>query len=96
MRLIIDIPDGMLEAIKDGTWCGSHKLEIAIRNGIPYKEQPTGEWIYPEPSDKEKGYGGYCSCCKCDMPIFMEDWKQQYCETPYCPNCGSKMKGEER
>lgn len=52
-----------------------------------------GEWIYPEKTDKEKGYGGYCSNCKCDMPIFVEDWKQKYCETKFCPNCGAKMKG---
>lgn len=45
MKLIIDIPDEMLEAIKEGTWCGSHKLEIAIRNGKPYEERPTGQWI---------------------------------------------------
>lgn len=38
MKMIIDIPDEMLKAIKEGTWCGSHKLEIAIRNGKPYEE----------------------------------------------------------
>lgn len=43
MKLIIDITDEMLEAIKEGTWCGSHKLEIAIRNGIPYEESPHGK-----------------------------------------------------
>lgn len=58
-------------------------------------ERPTGEWIYTDIEDKRKGYGGYCSICKCDMPIFMEDWKHKYCETSYCPNCGAKMKGEE-
>ncbi len=53
--------------------------------------RPTGKWVYTEPEDKDKGYGGYCSNCKCDMPSFIEDWKMQYCETPYCPNCGAKM-----
>ena len=38
------------------------------------------------------GFGGYCSNCKCDMPIFVEDWKQKYCETKFCPNCGADMR----
>ena len=50
-----------------------------------------GQWIYSEQNDKEKGYGGYCSICKCDMPIFIDDWKYKYCETKYCPHCGAKM-----
>ena len=54
-------------------------------------ERPQGEWIYTNKEDKEKGYGGYCSNCKCDMPIFNEDWKMKYCETNFCPNCGAKM-----
>lgn len=37
------------------------------------------------------GEDGYCSNCKCDMPMFKEDWKWVYCETDYCPNCGAKM-----
>lgn len=56
-------------------------------------KRPQGKWIYPEKTDKEKGYGGYCSNCKCDMPIFVEDWKQKYCETKFCPNCGADMRG---
>ena len=64
-----------------------------IDNAPTVAKRPQGEWIYPEKTDKEKGYGGYCSNCKCDMPIFVEDWKQKYCETKFCPNCGAKMKG---
>lgn len=55
--------------------------------------RPQGKWIYPDKEDKEKGYGGYCSVCKCDMPIGMNDWKQEYYESKYCPNCGADMKG---
>lgn len=66
--------------------------EIDNAPTVDIKDQIAGEWIYPEKTDKEKGYGGYCSNCKCDMPIFVEDWKQKYCETKFCPNCGAKMK----
>ena len=58
-------------------------------------ERPQGKWIYTDKEDKEKGYGGYCSVCKCDMPIGMNDWKQEYYESNFCPNCGADMrKGE--
>lgn len=58
-----------------------------------YEEKAKGKWIYTNKEDKEKGYGGYCSNCNCDMPIFMDDWKMKYCETNFCPHCGAKMKG---
>ena len=57
------------------------------------EERPQGKWIYTDKEDKKKGYGGYCSVCKCDMPIGMIDWKQKYYESKFCPNCGAKMKG---
>ena len=44
----------------------------------------TGHWI-------RTGEDGYCSVCKCDMPMYKEDWEWQYLETSYCPNCGAKM-----
>jgi hypothetical protein len=42
-----------------------------------------------------KGNGGYCSKCKHDMPIFMNDWKHVYTKTNYCPNCGAFMQVSE-
>ena len=49
-----------------------------------------GRWI-------RTGEDGYCSICKCDMPMFREDWEWKYTETPYCPNCNARMdeEGEE-
>lgn len=43
-----------------------------------------GRWI-------RTGEDGYCSVCKCDMPMFRNEWEWEYTETPYCPNCGSRM-----
>lgn len=50
-----------------------------------------GHWIKSEDADD-----GYCSVCKCDMPMYREDWEWEYSETPYCPNCGAKMDEERR
>ena len=63
-------------------------------NGVDKKlrELPSaerrGRWI-------RTGEDGYCSICNCDMPIYKEDWEWRYLETPYCPNCGARMEGEE-
>ena len=60
-----------------------------------HEERPQGEWIYSHKEDKKKGYGGYCSVCQCDMPIGMDDWKQKYYESKFCPNRGAQMVGGE-
>lgn len=44
-------------------------------------ERPQGEWIEKEETPASVSY--YCSACKTEgIPI-----------TPFCPNCGAKMKG---
>ncbi len=51
------------------------------------EEEPErrGQWI-------RTGEDGFCSVCKCDMPMLRnEDWEWEYTETPYCPNCGARM-----
>lgn len=50
------------------------------------QEVRHGHWVKSEDADD-----GYCSVCKCDMPMYREDWEWKYSETPYCPNCGAKM-----
>ena len=58
-----------------------------------YRKQSDGEWIKINPNNSLIGEY-YCSCC--NSVIDIADGK----ETPldremyYCPNCGSKMKGE--
>lgn len=47
-------------------------------------KERRGRWI-------RTGEDGYCSVCKCDMPMFRNDWEWEYTETPRCPNCGAIM-----
>lgn len=53
---------------------------------LPFTRQKTARWVRMIDSDD-----GYCSNCKCDMPLFREDWSWKYCATKFCPNCGAKM-----
>ena len=53
----------------------------------------VGEWILSGNSEK---YGGYCSKCRLDMPIYKQDWKMQYIASKYCPGCGARMKIRRR
>lgn len=45
-----------------------------------------GEWIIDEP--EEIGYGTIYECPYCKYEV-------EFVPTNYCPNCGSRMKGEE-
>lgn len=45
-----------------------------------------GHWIV-----SPKTQGGYCSECKFDMPVMMDDWHYKPLATEYCPSCGAKM-----
>lgn len=59
--------------------------ELAEKNG--YRKQSEGEWEELMHFNFEGGYSGStfrCSICHFD---------DCYDETPYCPNCGAKMKG---
>lgn len=49
-----------------------------------------GHWIV-NPKTQE----GYCSECKSDMPVMMDDWHYKNLATEYCPSCGAKMYEEE-
>lgn len=79
------------------TELGTNKRAIAINIGLTKAlnnvqdckkiELKKGKWI-------RTGEDGYCSVCKKDMPLFREDWNWEYCETPFCPNCGADMRGD--
>ena len=66
-----------------------HREQEALKLGAEaLSAERRGRWI-------RTGEDGYCSVCKCDMPMFRNDWEWEYTETPYCPNCGTRMDGEE-
>ena len=71
------IDDALKRVFVDSTGLGK-KILARITSIEP--KQKTGTWVKSEGSDD-----WYCSECKFKMP-----WKYQ--KTPYCPNCGAKMK----
>lgn len=75
----------------DGTVLSAVAVARAVEDAPTVDAEPVrhGHWIKSEDADD-----GYCSVCKCDMPMYKEDWEWKYSETPYCPNCGAKMKGD--
>ena len=70
MKIIIDIPEEMIEAAKTDLWCSSPTLGYAIKKSIPYKERPHGE-IYKDMK------GQFCSVCDKQSV-----WKFDFC--PNC------------
>lgn len=69
-------PDAAFDAGMECAQSVAKELPSAVRRG---------RWI-------RTGADGYCSVCKCDMPMFRNDWEWKYTETRYCPNCGARMK----
>ena len=66
------------------------EMAMNALNAIPAADvRPVvrGRWVRSEDADD-----GYCSNCKCDMPMCREDWEWKYCETDFCPNCGADMR----
>lgn len=63
-----------------------HNKELSTRiNAIPSADRPQGKWIYIDEPMIGNPYGRYkCSECNLEEP-FTSD---------FCPNCGSKMRGE--
>lgn len=89
------------DALKKNNWrllhCDfPHLSEMTLEELID--EAPTidavparhGHWIV-NPKTQE----GYCSECKSDMPVMMDDWHYKNLATEYCPSCGAKMYEEE-
>lgn len=96
MKLIIDIPDEVLESRHYcqyfGAW--STKLTETIENGKPY-EETQGEWIKVKEERMSVDMPGEIvtryKCSKCGRVIatFPNKLAEYY---PFC-HCGAKMKG---
>ena len=86
VNIPLDIPDELIDKIIDKT-----AKEYVATNSRP---AIIAHWVIAA-GDNYKTDGGYCSNCKCDLPIFMEDWKHVFCKTDFCPNCGAIMEDPE-
>ena len=101
MKYIIDIPEKFKYTVEMGiTQNGSIRSKAilnAVKDAIPYKERPHGEWI---PHTTIDGYTTHVTCSSCG-------WNRkagQYCSLnldnlpKYCENCGSdnRKKGDPK
>ena len=53
-----------------------------------YRKQSVGEWVTLDECANE---GVYCSACH--KKVYKKDYANVKARSPYCPNCGAKMKG---
>ena len=94
MKLIIDVPEEVYEALKgiteDSTSLDPYSLaDIIVNKSQLYEERPHGEWIeVPVKRDilHPNGIKYVCSACKRD---------NCYGKPPFCMWCGATMKSEE-
>lgn len=80
MKIVIDIPEEMIQAAKTDLWCGSPTLCYAIKKSIPYEERPHGEWV----EDR-----AYYKCPFCSNVVFKNNGKPYFCD-----HCGAAMTKE--
>lgn len=69
-------------------------ISLMCKDVLEYlKQEPVGHWIkYGSPRLGEQHY----KCTLCGYYINFSHWGELYTkEFKYCPNCGSKMQGEE-
>lgn len=55
-----------------------------------YHKRSEGEWFLLDECANE---GVYCSICH--KKVYQKEYANQKVKSPYCPNCGNKMKGGE-
>lgn len=98
MKLIIDIPEGIYEALKHKEFKAklvADNLKNAVANGKPYEERPQGEWeeshIFSCGNILRMGINVIEHKCKnCGR------WSIKWVRTipdNFCPNCGAQMVG---
>lgn len=65
--------------------CTALKYTRLLREA-DYRKQSEGEWIWTESGQEDYEQYWVCSCCH----------EKDYFEDKFCPNCGAKMKGEQK
>lgn len=91
--LTADALERNLDSVMTDTASRYHRAAQRVVSVVPAADvRPVihAQWVRLEDADD-----GYCSNCKCDMPMCREDWEWKYCETDYCPNCGADMRTSE-
>lgn len=80
MKLMIDITEGMYNKLKDIQFGSiySKVLFNKVKEGVPYKERPTGWWIPARGTY-------YCSFCK--------HFAYESQRFNFCQDCGADMRG---
>ena len=84
MKLIIDVPENIMDTIEDDQMISREQLAVLqkhILDGIPYKKQSQGEWIIDNEHTKNPLLWYKCNLCGV-----------YHSPTNFCPNCGAKMK----
>lgn len=95
MRLIIDIPQGMIDAFShEGQWTAvlCRDMNTVLQSGIPYEERPKGEWIPRRVITKDRSFDMVvCSNCQtkfswdAETGVSMDNYMT-------CPNCTADMR----
>lgn len=90
MKLIIDVPEEVYEALKgiaeDATSLDPYSLaDIIVNKSESYEERPQAEWLYFEGVSTS----GYLECSKCGETDFHKRYSN------FCPNCGKYMKNRK-
>jgi hypothetical protein len=92
MKLLIDISNAVYKDIYETNTIKGHlgSVDWSIRNGIPYEDRPTGQWIKESNGKTTDLY--ICSVCKRSIMLCKGADLTKY---PFC-HCGADMrKGEE-
>lgn len=74
-----------IDAIYENAPAVEQPTDVRDREKLLDELRPKGKWKFCEGVTTQ----GYLECSVCEYP----DFRKQY--SPYCPNCGAKMKGEE-
>ena len=100
MKLIIDVPENIIDTIEDDQMISREQLAVLqmhILDGIPYEEQPQGEWVgvidYIKHLKETTGENYLVNSTYYNCEVYCNKcWEMSTKRAKFCPNCGAKMK----